>query len=694
MPDYGKAALSQLASIANYPHRKRISFSGTGSAETDYIMKLNVHRGNPVGDMVGTDIFLNGGCKTDFSDVRFTDANGNELEYYLQSHGNYELIYDDHKIGMHTIVYKGNIYADGLVDYAAGIYKSEDNGQTYSLLLASADLMFIDSSGYIYATDGYLLKRSIDDGVNWATVLDMTAVSGHIKYSCIAEDALGNLYAGRYQSTYDPTVYISADDGATWTASYTGATPSQHVHGVFVDPYTDYIYAGLDGNNGGGIKTIRSIDHGANWTDIWVSGDAGFVCMVCTATRRFFGGGTVLAGNAIYMTTDDITFTPVLPAELSIQGMRQLGNHIYAGGVEYGASMYPQIFQIDLDGTNAKTIWCGAKDDIGSFNGLCYMYGAATPNFDTERHLIVGSPSGEAAYLGGRIYDGGQHYEATFHIKIPLLPAAGTDINVICGNPSATSESDITIYSQPGIALPTPLIKILMNEGEGTTILDSSGNNRHGVLTHTAGKGSWNTYPCRRIGSAYPWMKHSGKSYNFAGDIVTIPTDATFEALSKNFTVIAWIKSISTSNPAQIIGKGNGQTWWSFQLRSPNNYIPGVTVGNGTSTNVKSSPLPGSAVNGQERMVGVIFNNDTPAKVAFIRDGKVSSFSTALTFDIVPNNNLPLTIGADAAGGNVFNGDIGEIHIYPGILTALQIQQLHENRMVTATEPAAVTTLT
>ncbi len=697
--------------LSQWPHRKRITLSGTGADETDYIMKLNVHRGFPVGDMTGTDIFLNNGCRTDFSDVRFVDANGNMLEYYIQSSGNYEIITDDMKIGYRSKVYNGAIYASnyilGGVYTSNGIFKSKDNGQTYKKITPDGTtdfyLVYIDSLGNIFGMrDSYLLQKSSDDGVTWATVLDMTAVSGYIEFDKICEDALGNLYAGRYQVANDVAIYKSTNRGDTWTRVFTD-TNSQHVHGIAVDPFSGYIYAGLDGQNTPALKkVIRSIDQGANWTTITSGNSCDRTSFVFpSANLRFTSGGNATAPVAIDKTTDDVTFTPVLPIPGSIQLMQILGNHIYGPLVVQNNAGYSQIIQMELDGSNPKTIWEGPWDaSDNQFSGLFNLSNPETPTASMERHLLVGkrATGSTVPYKHMRIYDGGQHYQACFHIKLKNLPATGGDIYVIYGNSSAISASSITTYSNPGLALPNPLLRLLMNEGVGTVIADSSGNGRHGTLTHISGKGNWDTVQGRRAGASYPWIVQDGVSYNFTeGDFITVPTDAEIEALTA-FTVIAWVKTTNAhaSNQQVIFSKGSTGSpsyFPEFALEMRSSFV-GVGIEYDVTNQHATGTYGYGLNNGEWHMIGVAVNNiDNPAKVRFIVDAKMTTALTTLTTGINWANGADIKIGGLTGHIYMWNGNAQDIHLYPYAVTQAQVLQLYENRMRSLTEPAVATTL-
>lgn len=709
---YSKAnkVAAQMADMTNYPHRKRISITGTGKDETDYILKLNVHRGFPQGDLVGTDIFLENRCKTDFSDVRFF-ANGQPLEYYLESHGNYEIIYDHNRLGYRNIVRNGAIYASriGYDPHVPGIYrghgvfKSTDNGQTWQKIspngpTESFDIIFINSKGYIFASDKYDdVWRSIDDGKNWTKVLT-PGESGRIEYGNMAEDSLGNLYAGRYQSTLKKVaIFKSTDDGETWDICYTKTdTNVQHIHCIFVDPYTDYIYATMDGSGNENKHTIRSTDHGETWEIIRSGSAADSTVILFFPGYRLFAGGNTSSCVAVWKTTNDKDFEPMLPVGASIQGAAVLGGHIYWTGTAVNTNIYAQIYQTDLEGNNGKTIWIGEYETVDGFIGNRGLYPDAigTPIAATERHILLGaSTTSESRIIKhARLFEGGQHYQALFHVKIPHLPADGLDIDIVCGNPSAVSLSEKTkLYPYPGIALPNPVMRLLIDEGEGTIIHDISGNGRHGTLTHTEGKGEWEQVGGRRAGGSYPWITIGDDRYSYkfkGGDSIVIPADDVLDSLNKNFSIVLWMKTTHTTVPINLIKKGSGNNIFALQVRSPNNYVAGVQFGNGSATTQKIYVSGQGLNNGEWHMIGVMIDDTEPiVKMYLIVDGRVVD-TGALSYNPVIVAGEPWVIGDNSTYANIC-----DVQIYPYVLTQQQVAQLYENRLLADTEPKVVTTL-
>lgn len=679
------------------PNRKMIPIAGNGSSIDNYVLKLNIHRGHPDGDIDSQDIFMNNTCKTDFSDLRFKDSKGNVLDYYIHSSGNYELIHDNNRLGEHNIMYNGAIYASTIPDKPRGLYKSKDNGQTYETLYTCVSaanmysaIVFINSKGHLFFTDGNLFVRSADDGATWTTVMDLTSTDGWVKFHNVAEDASGNLFVGQYQeATSGAKIMKSTDDGDTWTEVYNNTDPLvQHIHGIAIDPWSGYIYAGLDGAGNGGKRVIRSVDGGENWTDLWINAGGDFVTMLfVNENLRYLCGGNASTNCSLHKTTDDITFTPILPTGASIQDAQILGNYIYCLASEYGSNAYSQIYRVNLDGTDPKTIWIDDLNTRNSFVGYHNTWTADTPDKAFEKHLIVGSKKYSGTRCkNSRLYDGGHHYQALVYIKIPNVPADGTYITVESGDPYKTSRSESSKFTDFE-TVPTPILHFKLDEGTGITINDIAGS-RQGTLVHTEGKGSWANEYGRRFGGLYPWVTKSGNSYNFnGGDYFTFPTDSALENINKNSTILAWIKTSNPTVPQTIISKGSGSNTFSMQVRATNYWVAGVGCGtNGNSGN------KGQLINGEWHLVGLILHNTTPIEASFIHDARIDT-RKELSTQPVTANNLDFAIGAELDGTDPFYGNIAEVMIYDRELTQQEIQQIYENRPIFETMPEVDTTL-
>ncbi len=70
--------------MSSWGNRKSHIVNQTTGAGTNYQVMLTVYYG--AGTDAGSNIYCGSNCQTDFDDIRFTDANGNELSYWRQSY--------------------------------------------------------------------------------------------------------------------------------------------------------------------------------------------------------------------------------------------------------------------------------------------------------------------------------------------------------------------------------------------------------------------------------------------------------------------------------------------------------------------------------------------------------------------------------------------------------------------------------
>jgi len=75
---------SAVGWLTGWQYRKSHEINGsTAGEQTNYQIKITAHYGS--GEDSGEDVYLNGHCRTDFGDVRFTDNDGvTELDYWME----------------------------------------------------------------------------------------------------------------------------------------------------------------------------------------------------------------------------------------------------------------------------------------------------------------------------------------------------------------------------------------------------------------------------------------------------------------------------------------------------------------------------------------------------------------------------------------------------------------------------------
>ena len=354
----------------------------------------------------------------------------------------------------------------------------------------------------------------------------------------------------------------------------------------------------------------------------------------------------------------------------------------------YPTTVCSHIIQTELDGSNAKIVWTGDYDSDNNFKGLRDIFTPGIPNGETEQQILVGFWNGSINYAGMRIYDGGEHYQAICHVKIPTLPADGMEIELDYGKMSSIDISKM-IYGRT--VLENPLIHYKFNEGEGTTIANSANvepTKYRGTIFHTEGKGQWNNHSIRNCGLVYPHLVTSGKSYNFNdGDYMeVVGSDSVVrEALEKDFTIIMWINSSTLNKESVLIRKEGltGQGGFRLQISGQNGSLRlGIKDPSGGDMQYVSNSPYGSAV-GHECMVGFIADSSEIQKIRFISNGSLSQ-EKQLPINIAQNTGT-VRIGASTSSGQFFIGDIGEIQIYNRQLSEFEVQQLYENRLIALT---------
>ncbi|MDZ7292991.1 MAG: T9SS type A sorting domain-containing protein [candidate division KSB1 bacterium] len=152
-----------------------------------------------------------------------------------------------------------------------GVFHSTNNGDIWTAVntgLPNSALVFalaINSSGHVFAATGDGVYRSLDNGGNWAKVLDF---DGQTFYSLAINSTTQDIFAGSGHIGGFPffsdwgDVFRSTNNGESWTHVASGLADYVYALAINIE---GYIFAGTP--EGG----YRSTDNGQRWTLITFS---------------------------------------------------------------------------------------------------------------------------------------------------------------------------------------------------------------------------------------------------------------------------------------------------------------------------------------------------------------------------------------------------------------------------------------
>ncbi|MFI7638897.1 LamG-like jellyroll fold domain-containing protein [Nonomuraea sp. NPDC049400] len=192
-----------------------------------------------------------------------------------------------------------------------------------------------------------------------------------------------------------------------------------------------------------------------------------------------------------------------------------------------------------------------------------------------------------------------------------------------------------------------------MNEGSGTSVADSSGQNN-------AGTGSSTTWANGKYGKAL--------SFNGSSSWITVQ-DAASLRLTTGMTLSAWVNPATVANWSSVVAKelsagGVSYTMYAANGSSaPSGWVQTDPASHSTVTGI--SPLP---VNTWSHLA---LTYDSAALRLFVNGQQIAQ--TALSGNLY-NDGSPLRIGGNKIWGEYFSGLIDEVRVYNRAQTTDQIQ--------------------
>jgi len=210
----------------------------------------------------------------------------------------------------------------------------------------------------------------------------------------------------------------------------------------------------------------------------------------------------------------------------------------------------------------------------------------------------------------------------------------------------------------PSLAQSGLIAAYSFNEGSGTTVADSSGNNLSGTIVGA----TWTTGG--RYGGAL--------SFNGTSSYVDLGNPAAFQ-LNGSMTIEAWVKA--STNPAddgQIVAKSNGQGWALKTSPDTGPHTFGVELSSASGATVQRYSTTVRALNTWYHIAGV-YDAAGQTLTTYVNGVLDNGILRGTVPASQVSQNLNVNIGR-RSGGFYFSGIIDEVRIYDRALSQAEIQ--------------------
>ncbi len=418
--------------------------------------------------------------------------------------------------------------------------------------------------------------------------------------------------------------------------------------------------------------------------------------------------GTLGATSSV--NSDDPTWIPVAGAPQNANGLA--GSSLSFDGSDYvfvadSATLEPAAMSISVwvkrtGGLGTRQIWLGKGDGAADSSTQYWL------EFNTSNQLIfylsVGSVGKTLTATDKTITDmtTWHHIEATWDgatMKLYLdgkpstvtTAASGTMTNTAVQFSAGTFGTwgsnlligyldDVKIYNYGRTAAQVaydynrgaPVGFWRLDECQGSTANDSSGNGNHGTITIGATGGNTSAGTC--AGSAgEAWKDGATGKYNasldFDGtdDYVNLGSSSTYKFTTGAFTLAAWIKPTNTSSRSIISNDDHSVTGYSMVLSGGKLRF----ITRGTTDNVTDSVR--SISTGIWTHVAVVYTGTAGQRLLYINGNLDTSESFTGSISSAVNN---LFIGQLSDDSFLYSGQIDDARVYNYTLSAAQMRKL------------------
>jgi hypothetical protein len=290
----------------------------------------------------------------------------------------------------------GYLYAGAMGD---GLFRCSENNTAWTMVsgLPSINVHYLAVSGSsIFAATLNRVYRSTDSGTNW-TVVDSGLTN--MSVSALAVSGNGNVFAGTgsysgYGSYYKGGIFLSTDNGTSWTAVNSGLPANTSIRSFAVSG--NNVFAGTDSDG-----VFLSADNGAHWTEA----DAGLPRVYYA--RLAASGNNIFCGckYGVYRSSNfGTSWTAVnsgLPANIWVFCFAVSGGNIFAGA-DSG------IFV----STNGGTSWTGCNSGLSIMSVVSLAVGESHVFASLTAHAMSFIWRRPLSEIVSAIHDSPAHYQS------------------------------------------------------------------------------------------------------------------------------------------------------------------------------------------------------------------------------------------------------------------------------------------
>jgi len=372
--------------------------------------------------------------------------------------------------------------------FGTGIFKSTDNGETWSRLAVTEDndtsynsrfdlvsrIIINPVTGSLFiASNGFGIYKSTDGGTSFSTTPVLGAESGQL-YSTIEAAADGTLYAALSQdnfgnTSYTPGIYFSTDDGESWNNITPETFPNTHQRTVLSIAPSDnkvfysYTQKGAGDNTNQGISfhkftlnsagddTASTEDRSANLPDfgnpvggINTQGGYNMILAVKPDNPDF-----VLLGATNLFRSEDGFATPPAGNTPTEKDKFWIGGYANVNNVSQYENQHPDQHALVFDPTDPNRLWAGhdgalsVTDDV---TATSVTWIDRDEGYITSQFYTVAAPEDSASGLIiGGTQDNGTPF---FNVDDQDVQSTGTvDASSGDGSYAAFSRNDSLMFT-------------------------------------------------------------------------------------------------------------------------------------------------------------------------------------------------------------------------------------------------------